>query len=216
MFPFEGPSTLSVSGTTGSGKTSWIFKLLKNRDDMFTNSPHKILYCFGVWQKLYDEMEKDISNIIFHKGVPNYTYLEEFIDGNHNIIILDDLMADCVKNQDVANLFSIGAHHQRLSIVYINQNMFCQGKNARTIALNCHYIVLFQNLRDRSQVQRLGQQLFPGQSQLLLEAYKDATQSRYGYLVVDLSPHAHHNFRLRTEIFPEEITKVYFFHENES
>lgn len=209
MFPFEGPSTFSVSGTTGSGKTSWVFKFLKHADIMFSNPPHKILYCFGVWQDLFDKMQSTIANITFHEGVPSYSLLEEFADGNHNIIILDDLMADCVKNQDVADLFSRGSHHKKFSILFINQNMFCQGKNARTISLNCHYIILFQNLRDQSQIQRLGQQLFPGQGQLLLESYKDIMNTKYGYLVIDLSPHTHQSFRLRTEVFPDEVTKVY-------
>jgi hypothetical protein len=214
MFPFEGPSTFSVSGTTGSGKTSWIFKLLRHTDVMFSNPPKKILYAYGVWQSLFDEMERSIMNITFHEGIPNSSLVEEFADGDHNIIILDDLMEDCVKNQDIANLYTRGAHHKNISIIFINQNMFCQGKNARTISLNCHYIILFQNLRDRSQVQRLGQQVFPGESQLLLESYKNATEVKYGYLVIDLSPHTHQTFRLRTEVFPEEVTKIYLPHKN--
>jgi hypothetical protein len=211
MIPFKATSTFSVSGTTGSGKTTFIFKLLKHANVMFTNPVHKILYCYGVNQELFNEMEHSIPNIFFHRGIPSYNEIEEFADGKHNMIVLDDLMTECVNNQEVANLFVQGAHHKKLSIIYLNQNMFCQGKNARTIALNCHYIILFQNLRDRSQIQRLGQQLFPGLSQILLEAYKDATSIAYGYLVVDLSPHTDQHFRLRTEIFPEQVTKIYYY-----
>jgi hypothetical protein len=216
MILFEAPSTFSISGTTGSGKTCWLFKILKNAKEMFSKPPYKIKYCYGVWQKLFEQMEIEIPNISFHAGVPSYDQIEEFADGNHNIIILDDLMTECVANQDVANLFTRGAHHKKLSIFFLNQNMFCQGKSARTIALNCHYIILFQNLRDRSQIQRLGQQLFPGRSQILLESYKDATETPYGYLVVDLSPHTDRTFRLRTDIFPGETTKIYDIHEKDA
>ena len=209
MFPFEATSTFSISGTTKSGKTTWVFKLFKELDVMFKKPVHKILYCYGIWQDKFDEMERVISNISFCEGVPTSNQIEDFADGNHNIIVFDDLMLECVTNKEVGLLFTRGAHHKQLTVMYLNQNMFCQGKHARTIALNCHYIVLFQNLRDCSQIQKLGQQLFPGQSRFLLEAYKDATAEKYGYLVIDISPHADQHFRLRTEIFPQEITKTY-------
>lgn len=212
MFPFKSCSTFSVSGTTGSGKTTWLFKLLKHSDIMFDKSPQKILFCYGIWQELFAEMEKTIPNIFFHEGVPTSSQIEDFADGNHNIVVLDDLMAECVKNHEIELLFTRGAHHKKLSIIYLNQNMFCQGKNARTIALNCHYIILFQNLRDSSQIQKLGQQLFPGQGHLLLNAYKDCMQKIYNYLVIDVSPHTDHHFRVRTDIFPGEITKIYCCH----
>jgi hypothetical protein len=210
MFPFEGPTTISISGATMSGKTTWLFSLLMTAKEMFTKIPHKILYCYGVWQHLFHDMEQKISDIYFHEGLPTLEEIDSFISNNeHNIIVLDDLMNECVKSLEIELLFTRGAHHKNLTIVYLNQNIFCQGKNARTIALNCHYIVLFQNLRDGSQVQRLGQQIFPGHGHVLVEAYKNCVEKPYGYLVVDLSPHTEHTYRLRTDIFPNEDTKIF-------
>jgi hypothetical protein len=209
MFPFESPSTFSISGTTMCGKTTWLFKLLLNSKVMFNNAPHKILYCYGVWQDLFNEMEQKLANIHFHEGLPKVEQIDSFVTDEHNIIILDDLMNECVKSSEVEVLFSRGAHHKNLTIIYLNQNIFCQGKNARNIALNCHYIVLFQNLRDGMQIQRLGQQIFPGQGHVLVESYKNCVENPYGYLVIDLSPHTDHKFRLRTDIFPNEDTKIF-------
>jgi len=211
MFPFVGPSTFSISGTTGSGKTSWIKKVLFYKEKLFPEKvPKHILYCYGVWQSLFEEMEQNIPEITFHKGVPSSEVIEAIAKNKeHNIIILDDLMQDVVKNPEIEILFTRGAHHKDLSIIYLNQNMFCQGKYARSIALNCHYLILFKNLRDCSQIQRLGQQIFPGKSQGLVEAYKDCISEPYGYLIIDLSPHAEEEYRLRTKIFPEEDTLIY-------
>jgi len=211
MFPFEGPSTFSISGTTGSGKTTWLKKLLLAKDELFPeNPPQKILYCYGIWQSLFDEMEANITNIIFHKGLPTSQQIDKITQNNaHNIVILDDLMQDVVKNPEIEILFTRGAHHKKISVIYLNQNMFCQGKYARSIALNCHYLIVFKNLRDSSQIQRLGQQIFPGKSQILVEAYKDCIAKPYGYLVIDLSPHTEEEYRLRTNIFPGEDTIVY-------
>ena len=214
MYPFESPSTFSISGTTGSGKTTWLCKLLKDKEILFPHSvTDKILYCYGVWQDLFNEMESSISNIIFHEGLPSVSTIEELTNTKkHNIIVLDDLMMEVVKNVEMELLFTRGSHHKNLTIIYINQNMFCQGKHARTIALNCHYLILFQNRRDCSQVQKLGQQIFPGHSQVLVESYKDALSKEFGYLVVDLFPRSDENFRLRTNIFPGEDTIVYQVH----
>lgn len=211
MFPFVAPSTFTITGTTGSGKTTWLYKLLKNKEEMFPDDPpSRVLYCYGVWQDLFEEMEERLASIYFHKGLPSIEQIEEFTDGLHNVIILDDLMEECVKNAEIENLFTRGAHHKRLSVIYLNQNLFCQGKHAKSISLNSHYIILLQNLRDHSQIQKLGQQIYPGQSNVLIEAYKDSMQKAYGYLVIDLSPHAEHKYRLRTNIFPGEEPPLIF------
>lgn len=215
MFIFNAPTTMSISGTTGSGKTTWVLKLMQHSSQMFSLKPQKILYCYGIWQELFNTMEKLLPNIIFHEGLPTSNTIKEFADNKHNIIILDDLMSDCVKNKDVELLFTRGAHHMNLTILYLNQNMFCQGKHARNIALNCHYMVLFQNLRDSSQINKLGQQIFPGESWVIMKAYKDCLQKEYGYLVVDVSPNTKQIFRLRTQVFPGEATIIFSPHGSE-
>ena len=103
---------------------------------------------------------------------------------------------------DVQNLFTRGSHLQNLSIIYINQNLYQQGKSARNIALNTHYTVLFKNPRDITQITNFGRQI--GMSQLLQEAYKDATSEPYNPLIIDLSPHSNEAYKLRSHIFPEE------------
>lgn len=211
MFPFEGPSTFSISGATGSGKTTWLFKVLSEKEELFSpEPPHSILYCYGVWQELFENMEKNIPNLSFHEGLPSEDNINDITKNNqHNIIILDDLMREVIKNTDMELLFTRGSHHKKLTVIYLNQNMFCQGKNARTISLNSHYIVLFRNLRDCSQIQKLGQQLYPGKGNLLVEAYKSCTQSPFGYLVIDLSPRSDEKYRLRTKIFQSEDTIIF-------
>jgi hypothetical protein len=42
-----------------------------------------------------------------------------------------------------------------------------------------------------------------------MEAYKDATQDPYGYLVLNFSPSALEEHRVRSKVFPGEDTVVY-------
>lgn len=68
----------------------------------------------------------------------------------NSIIISDDLPRRIVNLQDMEELFTMGVHHRKLSVIYLNQNMYCQGKFARTINLNTHFMVLLINPRDVS------------------------------------------------------------------
>ena len=89
------------------------------------------------------------------------------------------------------------------------QNAYQKGEHSRTIALNTWYNVLFKKLRDASQINSKGRQMFPGKPGVLQEAYDDATGRPYGYLVVDNSPHRDGKYRLRTRIFPNDDPLVY-------
>lgn len=59
MYPFHPCSTIGVSGCTGSGKTTWVFKFLSQKNDLsFENSPNMVLYCYNVYQALFENMKK--------------------------------------------------------------------------------------------------------------------------------------------------------------
>ena len=72
------------------------------------------------------------------------------------------------------------------------------------MSLNAHYMVLFKNPRDAVQVATLARQMYPGRSKFLAEAFKDATDKAYGYLLIDLKPDTEEKYRIRTNIFPGE------------
>jgi hypothetical protein len=147
--------------------------------------------------------------VVMHSGLPSESTIEEFSDGQHGLIILDDLMAQVVAQKDMELLFTQGCHHKQLSVIFITQNLFLQGKSARTIALNTWYLVLFKNVRDSSQVMHLGRQLYPGRGGVLVDAYNDVMKTMYNYLVVDMSPRGDDRLRLRTRIFPNEDPIIY-------
>ncbi|OOY54050.1 hypothetical protein BOV99_12345 [Solemya velum gill symbiont] len=116
------------------------------------------------------------------------------------MIVLDDLMDEVTSSPDMEALFVRGMHHRHLTVIYLNQNLFCKGKHSRTINLNTHVLVLMKNPRDVSQIQCLARQSFPGKSKFVMESYKDATSESYGYLVLDFSPKALDDHRVRSKI----------------
>ena len=72
-----------------------------------------------------------------------------------------------------------------------------------------NYIYLFKNVRDERQVYTISQQMFPANPQRLLEAYRDATQTKHGYLLINLLADADDDMRLVTNIFPGDYPIVY-------
>ena len=146
----------------------------------------------------------------FHQGLPDEDVLQHLASPiTCNLVILDDLMECVTSSSNMENLFVKGVHHLHLSVLYINQNLYCKGKHSRTINLNTHIYVLMKNPRDVSQIQCLARQAFLGQCSFLMEAYKDATSQPYGYLVLDFSPGAEEAYRVRTRVFAREDTIIY-------
>ena len=93
-----------------------------------------------------------MAHIEFVKGIP--TALEQvfFYVNKRNLIVFDDQMIDASKDKRIVNLFTRGSHHRNLSVIYIVQNLFHQGKGSRNITLNGHYLMLFNNPRDKLQI----------------------------------------------------------------
>lgn len=203
---FKACSTIMVAGPTGVGKTVWTHQLLK--EDLFTEVPASILYCYGVYQPFYDTFT--IPNLTFHQGVPSSEKLQKIQDGKFHIIVLDDLMEQINnKGQEVEDMFTKLCHHYNMTAIYLTQNIFGKGKHARTISLNTHYLILFENKRDESQCLHLGKQLYPHQVSFFLEVLHDAVAQPHGYLLVDCSPNSPKEFKLRTNVFSTQNCIVY-------
>jgi hypothetical protein len=77
------------------------------------------------------------------------------------------------------------------------------------MSLNAHYIVFFKNPRDAMQVATLARQMYPGQSKFLVDAFRNATEKPFGYLLLDLKADTDEQCRIRTNIFPDERQYVY-------
>lgn len=192
------PSNCLISGPTGSGKTFFVKKLIDYK--YFHPMPSRIIYCYGTYQPLFNLMK----GVIFEEGLPsNIGSLRDAL------IIIDDLMTELANDTRLSKLFTKGSHHQNLSVVFLTQNLFHQGKEMRTINLNSHYMVLYKNPRDKSQIMHLARQMFPGKTKAFQEIFHDATSMPFSYLFIDLKPDSNESLRMRTGIFPGDKHYVY-------
>ena len=193
------PSNIIVSGPTGSGKTQFVTRLLELQ--LLDPFPSRIVYLYSEWQDAYNKLLQSIPSIEFVKGFPE-RLIDLFSANKTNLLILDDQMSKAGDTKELADLFTKGSHHRNLTIIYIVQNMFDKSKSMRTASLNAQYLIVFKSPRDKTVVQHLANQMFPKNTKFLVEAFDDATNEAFGYLVVDLRQDTPEEFRIRTKIFP--------------
>ena len=205
VIPFFSPTTITISGPTGSGKSTFVFRLIENKAEMFKVEPERIYYFYTVWQPSFEKISN--KNVTFLQGLPDSETIQSISNDNHNLIVLDDMQIKAMNDPYIANLFSRESHHRNLTVILLLQNLFHQGKYGRDISLNSHYFILFKNIRDTNQIKVLGNQL--GIKKKLENAYKDVIQESYSYLVLDLCPSSDSNYMLRTHILPNEYTVIY-------
>ena len=145
------------------------------------------------WQPHYDELRQFAPNTQFRQGLPQAYFLEQL---ENCVIILDDLMDLAMKQPAILSIFTEGSHHRNVSVIFLSQNVFHQGKHSRTMSLNVQYMVLFKNARDQSQIQTLARQMFPTDWRQFLNHYKVETGKEFGHVILDLHPRTPDNQRI--------------------
>jgi energy-coupling factor transporter ATP-binding protein EcfA2 len=200
---FHHPCNIFISGPSGSGKTQFVKQLIEYKSDVFQCVPQKIVWCYKEWQTVYAQLQESQGSLIsFVHGIPeDEDELVSQVDIPH-LLIFDDMLGE--KDEEEIKLwFTRKGHHRNASVVYITQNLFQQSKSSRTLSLNAHYMIVFQNSRDKGQIKVLSQQV---QLPHLIAAYQDATAIPHGYLVIDFHPRTPDAYRLRTDIFHHWVT----------
>ena len=193
---FKHPFTCMLAGPSKSGKTTLLKKILFNHHKLIDKPINKIIYCYSRWQNNFSELLNTISNIQFIQGLPE---MDQFDVKENNLLILDDLMSECGKNLAIKEIFTIDSNHSNISVFFLTQNLFSNDKNTITISLNCNYMFIFNNPRDRAQFSHLSRQVFPENSKFLQECYYEAVENR-GYLFLDFTQTANKNYRVQSDI----------------
>ena len=62
------------------------------------------------------------------------------------------MMDDAGSDSSMMKVFTETSHHQNISVIFMTQNIFHQGRRAGTISLNTQYMVLLENATDRQQI----------------------------------------------------------------
>jgi hypothetical protein len=70
-------------------------------------------------------------------------------------------------------------------------------------------MLLMKNPRDKAKIIALASQIYPNNSEFLIEAFNDATKNEFGYIKVDVKQDTPDNLRIQTRITPKEKPSNY-------
>lgn len=189
------PFTMLVSGNSGCGKSTLVERMVERADEVFDAVPSRIVICYTQMQELYDKMARSAPcGVELVEGLP-----EDLRTEPGTLLIIDDLQGQQTK--EVCEWFTKKSHHQQTSVIYLVQNIFAKTPEHRTISLNAHYLVIFKNPRDASQISFLSKQVFPHNPRVMVSAYAQATEQPHSYLFVDFKQSTPDVYRLRSSVF---------------
>ena len=196
---FQTPFGCMVVGPSMSGKSHFILELLRRRADFLNPCPQRVVYAYGIWQSAFD----DIKDVEFVKGVEGLSEVQ-FSHKVPSILVIDDLMEELASNKELSILFTREMHHKNITVFFLVQNLYKQGKSMRDMALNCQIIILFKSMRDTEQIKVLARQTG---IKHLPQAYLESIKERYGYLVLNIQPNTPEVLRLQSDILGQR--KIY-------
>ncbi|KAL3113658.1 hypothetical protein niasHT_010687 [Heterodera trifolii] len=92
---FRHPFTMIVSGSTGSGKSEWVMRLLHNLEKMISTPIERVIYGYGELNTNILNLQRTgkIGNVpvTVHSGVPSAEQVRDCAKKEKLLLILDDL-----------------------------------------------------------------------------------------------------------------------------
>lgn len=189
---FKSGSTIYISGPSKSGKSTLVTKIVRDRDIMFSDPISDVF-----WYSAF-EPENKITGVTYIQGIP--LDISERITP-HCLVIIDDYMHELNENKELTNLITKAVHHIPMNLIYITQNLFQSGSQAKTRRINAAYLIMFKNPQDTAQVEYIGRQMYPNDKFFLVKAFHNATrQFPYTYLLIDSHATTSDYIRIRSNI----------------
>lgn len=201
------PFRALIVGSSGSGKTQLVFELIKRMKGTF----NKIILCVKnksepLYEWLADSLDKDQLEI--YEGAENVPNVDDYdskskitpfgVVENPNgpeqiLAIFDDLVLD--KNQDRITQFFIRGRKISggISCCYLTQSYY---QTPKIIRLNCNYLFIKKLSSERDLNLILSEIALGVSKEKLMQIYKEATDEKLNFLMVDVDAPADKRFRI--------------------
>ena len=189
-------SNVLVIGATGSGKTTAILNIIKEK--LIEPMPEKLFFMYAAHQPFMDTWNSDPANqaIEFIEGL-KLEVLDQY--EGPKLLVIDDLILSL--SRDLVNHFLAGSHHKNTTTIFTTHSVFLNNDMYRLISNNSQYIMLFKNKRNLSQVKLLAHQVLEKEFNRLLEAYKYI--SAYEFVLLSCHPRVPDELLVTADFFKE-------------
>jgi len=180
-----------IAGNSGSGKTQTLLNLLYNMPSTFekifivTKNKDEPLYNY-----LEDKLGKD--GLTIKEGLTELPDVDSLDKEQNNLIVLDDLVNEPLKQQRPVADFFIRARKKNASIIYISQSFYAVPKLIRD---NINYLIIKQVSSMKNLTMICRECSLGIEKKQLKKIYDDATQSKQDFLLIDLEGDKDERFR---------------------
>ena len=197
---FKHPFTSIIDGPSQSGKSTFIRNLFLRLED-FVDVPFDYIYIFmGTSAKANPTLCEiksahprqttifEVPTLFkdFQKEFPPYFFeLLEREKGRHGCIIVDDLMQEFSKCTILMDLFTKISAHNRVSVIYVTQNLFARTLRNTNVTLyrNTHVLVHFRSSLDMTPTNIIASRLGGGDHKSLMKMFKSITND-HRYVII--------------------------------
>lgn len=217
----EGPFDLRLiedfkifcQGPSRSGKSTWVYNILKNLSQFVKKVPELIIYVFAEWQEKLDDLQNGKLVDFFIRGNEQIEQeINKITNRKSSLIVFDDQINSQTTTAYAARLFTVDARHSGKSCIWISQNLFDSGKNGthvRSIRTNADYITLFKCPGDCLSIQTLSKHMTGGP--LLYNIHQYVTsKDPYSYLMINITQSSNEKLKYTSHTFERDgVMRVY-------
>jgi hypothetical protein len=212
-FRFKNCSGVQVIGSSNSGKSELLFKIIKYRNEMFwPRNPDVVLWCHSGLEQpdLFKRLREVCSKIKFLVGIEELKKIQ-FDRKFMHLLIIDDLYLEALSDPWVNDLFYKTAHHCNIIPFLVQHNTYVKAPFSTSVARNSRYILLWYNKRDRKTIESIARNTVGIKPDDIHSIFKLILEKNpYGCLCIDLHQTTPQDFSLVTNITPDTYPNVYF------
>lgn len=198
------PFSCLIAGSSNTGKTEFVKKLLLHSDRLINPTIKNVIYFYKIKSADLDHFDKNFKHrikVTYVQGMPDN--FDEYISSQprNSLYLFDDLMADATNHKKLTELFTTRVHHNFINVILIFQDLFYSGSERKTFLRNANYLVLLNTPLDKSGVYAIAHKFMPNRVRLFMNIYENAVSKPFGYLFINGHRDCPRNARLRTNIF---------------
>lgn len=219
-FFFQLPSAIAFIGSSRSGKTYLLLKMLENLPEITSNCLpiSKFVIAYGHYQDIYQQMIQAVKKLYPDVEVQLYNSYphEEFSSrefwrvpiGTQLFCVVDDLAEEV--QPSFSKLLRGTLHHNNATLCYLTQCISGECQEVKKALKNVQYYILTRSSHSGLVLTDLNRKLFTYNPRFLMAAYQAImSREKYAYMVIDLTVDCDNKNRIKSGLFPSEDAYIY-------
>jgi hypothetical protein len=207
----EGPFRMQITGSSHSGKSTFLLHLVKYREEVLKERYGRIIYCYPSDDESQhaknnvEALQREFEGLEIVRGLPD---LDMCKTGDHCLLLLDDLATEIFESSAMKKLFTRDSHHELISVAFTTQNFYTKAKNGREIPICITHHVIYKMAGEVQSLQAISRKI-TGSSVALTKMFRFISEKFpirgvSNYLLINLHQKCvqPETLAFRTEIFP--------------